>query len=285
LNTVIRLFQMRESATKKGNSNNKKQTKRRADSDKIQLAIARELQSAGTPTPIWTTDSTISLSSESARHGRFYMENIIFLVEDTLFKVPRASFERSELFTTIFSLSAPDDTVVDGSDDEHPFKLDGIGQSDFQAFLEVLYPCNSPMQIGSINQTTWISTLKLSTMWDFFEVRKLAIQTLSTMGMDPVSQVASALQYDVPKWLFAGLESLVKRKEAISIPEAKILGLETAIRIYQIREGGLAGYFGYVEDSGPVLASCDFTEGIRREFAEELTLREVDETVKSGQEG
>lgn len=61
-------------------------------------------------------------------------------VEDTLFKVPRASFERSELFATTFSLSNTENTVVDGSDDEHPFKLDGINKSDFQAFLEVLYP-------------------------------------------------------------------------------------------------------------------------------------------------
>lgn len=120
-------------------------------------------------------------------------------------------------------------------------------------------------------------------MWDFFEVRNLAIQALSTMEMDPVFQVANALQYKVPKWLFAGLESLVKRKEAISISEAKTLGLEMAIRVYQIREEGLAKYHGYAQDSGPMRAYCDFSEGIRREFAEEL--REVEQAVGSGQEG
>ena len=125
------------------------------------------------------------------------------------------------------------------------------------------------MQAGGKNQATWLSTLKLSTMWDFFEIRHLAIETLSTIGMDPVTQVANALQFNVPRWLFAGLESLVKRKEAISISEAKNVGWETAIRVYQIQEEGLARLHGYAGDVGP-LASCDFAEDIRREFAVEL---------------
>lgn len=60
-------------------------------------------------------------------------------VEDALFKVPRVSFECSELFATIFSLSTAN-TAVDESDNKHPFKLYGISKLDFQAFLEVLYP-------------------------------------------------------------------------------------------------------------------------------------------------
>lgn len=123
--------------------------------------------------------------------------------------------------------------------------------------------------------------MKLSTMWDFFEVRNLAIQALSTMEMDPVFQVANALQYKVPKWLFAGLESLVKRKEAISISEAKTLGLETTIRIYQIREDVLANY--YEHNIETVRLSLDSAEAIRREFAEEI--REVEQVVESRPEG
>jgi hypothetical protein len=76
LNTVIRLFQLRESAKAKGNGS------RRQSTDKIRLAIAQELP-AGTPTFTWAS-TDISLSSEWAHHGRFYMENIIFLVRRCL---------------------------------------------------------------------------------------------------------------------------------------------------------------------------------------------------------
>lgn len=121
-------------------------------------------------------------------------------------------------------------------------------------------------------------------MWDFFEIRDLAIQALSTMGMDPVSQVANSLQFNVPKWLFAGLKSLVMRQESISISEAKTLGLETAIRIYQIREEGLRGPLRngsnlpiYAQSTGDLLAYCDFTESTRREFAEELRQAESEQ--------
>lgn len=50
---------------------------------------------------------------------------------------------------------------------------------------------------------------------------------------------------------------------------SKEWGWETAIRVYQIQEEGLARLHGYAGDVGP-LASCDFAEDIRREFAVEL---------------
>lgn len=134
-------------------------------------------------------------------------------------------------------------------------------------------------QLGVISETVWISALKLSTMWDHFDVRNLAIKMLSTMGMDPVTQVVNAIQYNVHEWLPAGLERLAKRREAISISEAKLLGWEMAIRIYQVREKSSAQYDqdnGYGSDRNHY-AYC--AEGIRKEFAEEL--KGIEQTVES----
>ena len=61
-------------------------------------------------------------------------------VEDTLFRVPQVYFENTAIFDTIFTLPAANNTPVDGSEDEHPFKLDGISKAEFRAFLKVLYP-------------------------------------------------------------------------------------------------------------------------------------------------
>ena len=60
-------------------------------------------------------------------------------MEDNLFKVPRACFERS-FFDIIFTLPAANNTAVNGSDDDHPFKIEGIKKVDFLGFLKVLYP-------------------------------------------------------------------------------------------------------------------------------------------------
>ena len=68
------------------------------------------------------------MASKPKRHGEFYIEHVVFLVrcnwfelinydliiaffpqvEDTLFKLPRAPFERAGIFATIFTLPAGD---------------------------------------------------------------------------------------------------------------------------------------------------------------------------------
>jgi len=228
------------------------------------------------------------------------MECIIFLVEGTLFKVPRFPFERAGIFATIFTLPSGENTIAEGCSDEHPFKLDGISKIDFQTFLRVVCPRNTTTEY-SMTVEKWISVLKLSTMWDFHETRELVIKELSKEGMiDLVVKVVLAKQYKIREWLFAGYEGLIKRKEAISTIEAELLGLTTVVRLFRIREESIAkrymrratrpnnfwpGNSALVnmeyEDPGPYAfdrTDCDCTEEIRREFAKEL--KEVEEVAE-----
>jgi len=57
----------------------------------------------------------------------------MFLVHrsKTLFQVPQAYFENTAIFDTIFTLPTANNTPVDGSDNEYPFKLVGISKADF----------------------------------------------------------------------------------------------------------------------------------------------------------
>jgi hypothetical protein len=62
-------------------------------------------------------------------------------VEGCLFKVPRGPFERnSEVFQDMFRLPVPENTVPDGSSDEHPLRLDGVKKNDFRQLLKVMFP-------------------------------------------------------------------------------------------------------------------------------------------------
>lgn len=105
----------------------------------------------------------------------------------------------------------------------------------------------------------WISVLKLSTMWCFDDMRKLAIKELSRkIKIDPVTQIILSRQYKVSEWAYSGHERLVVRSEPISVAEAERLGLSTAIRLYQIR------------DAIAKNSAHDLQGNIWRTFAEEL---------------
>jgi hypothetical protein len=63
-------------------------------------------------------------------------------VEDTVFKVPRCVFDDSPVFSDMFSVPqrATPGTPVDGSDQSHPVKLEGVKLADFRSFLKVFLP-------------------------------------------------------------------------------------------------------------------------------------------------
>lgn len=118
-------------------------------------------------------------------------------------------------------------------------------------------------------------------MWEFDDIRTLAISQLSAQ-IDLVTQIVLGRRYDHLQWVFSGFEGLVKRKEAISVPEAEQLGLSTSIRLVKIREEGAAKRYsqsGFTEfgseikdqrnDDGSAF-DRDCAEGIWKEFAEEL---------------
>jgi hypothetical protein len=61
-------------------------------------------------------------------------------VEDVLFRVPRGIFEQSEAFQDMFRIPAPDNAVVEGSDDDHPLHLEGYLSEDFRQLLRIVLP-------------------------------------------------------------------------------------------------------------------------------------------------
>jgi hypothetical protein len=165
-----------------------------------------------------------------------------------------------------------------------------------------------PLRTTTITEKEWTAALKLSTMWDFFEVRKLAIEELPTVVVNPVTKILLARQYSLPKLLFTGYKELVQRTEPIKIGEAEQLGWDTAILIFQIREESLAKFQAsrieatintiraqnYDSERGSETGGmeseyniqdifdrkhCDGAEGIRKAFAKELEDANKNEVV------
>ncbi|PIL33340.1 hypothetical protein GSI_04791 [Ganoderma sinense ZZ0214-1] len=75
------------------------------------------------------------------RDDEFYCQDIVFLVEDVLFKVPRRPFEHeSEVFSGMFALPPVNSPYgVEGSSDDNPIQLEGVTEDEFKALLWVMF--------------------------------------------------------------------------------------------------------------------------------------------------
>jgi hypothetical protein len=83
----------------------------------------------------------------------------------------------------------------------------------------------------------WTSVLHLATRWEFDSIRTLAIQKLEGLTISAVDKVVLARQFNITSpWTLAAYTDLCQRPETLTFLEARALGLETAMRIYQLRE-------------------------------------------------
>lgn len=91
------------------------------------------------------------------RHDIYYLETVVFRVEDTLFRVPRRGFElESVIFASMFSLPA------------------GVKKRDFQSLLEMMYPMGP--NLPNLTHEDRVAVLRLSTMWELVKVIVLEIR-------------------------------------------------------------------------------------------------------------
>ncbi|KAJ7509745.1 hypothetical protein B0H11DRAFT_1257123 [Mycena galericulata] len=124
---------------------------------------------------------------------------------------------------------------VEGVGDRNPVKLEGISSVDFERLLAALYPLKSP--IPSMPKDHWISVLKLATLWRLLDIRDLAIQHLDGEVRDNVEGIVLARKYHVADWLRSGYTALARSAHpGMSLDDAKMIGWETATKIYRIRE-------------------------------------------------
>jgi len=200
----------------------------------------------------------------------YYLDVVIFQVEDTLFRVPKYFFvNHSDIFATTFSLPQTAETP-EGSSDANPFKLEGVTKEEFTCFLKVAYPLKqlpqNPQSLYTISSEEWQSALKLATLWRFHSLRQLALSKLSTMKTDPVSRIMMGRNFRVAKWLSMGYTALARREEPPSVQEANILGVETIVFIFHVREAS----------NNSNRSNFDFAPTIRKVFAKELQDVEAD---------
>lgn len=79
--------------------------------------------------------------------------------------------------------------------------------------------------------------MHLATRWEFEDIRLLAIRELEQLPLDEVAKILLSRQYDiVSPWVVEAYFKLCTRPEALDLKEASALGLDTTVRISQLRE-------------------------------------------------
>ncbi|KAH6866205.1 hypothetical protein BKA70DRAFT_1077315, partial [Coprinopsis sp. MPI-PUGE-AT-0042] len=146
-------------------------------------------------------------------------------VEDTLYsiRIPTSLLkQQSEAFAGMFSL----DNCSEGLSDDSPIVFEGCKSDDFDSLLKVLIPryvvymiltLHSVSNFSAPWQQEWISTLKLATVWQMDEIRKVSISKLSEMSMPAIENVTLAREYHIASWLREGIASLASDAHAIKI--------------------------------------------------------------------
>ncbi|KDQ49165.1 hypothetical protein JAAARDRAFT_82951, partial [Jaapia argillacea MUCL 33604] len=164
------------------------------------------------------------------KHESFYIHDdmVVFLVEDTLFRVHSFFFKRdSQYFRTLLLQHGPSSEI-------YPVRLDGVSVADLETFLGVLYPVDFTKRAAA-TADEWTSVLTLATKWSFITIRSLAIRELFPLA-SPVDKIVVGRQYDIPEWLPDAYVAVCERPEALTKKEGERLGLDEVIKISQLRQ-------------------------------------------------
>lgn len=206
--------------------------------------------------------------SRVPHHPEFYLRdgNITFIVENTLFCVHRFFFEReSQVFMREFA-QAPQD----GISDDNAFRVEDVTSVDFATLLWVWYSPKYRLDRTSLDN--WLVVLELSTRWQFLEMKKLAVERLQSLEIDPIDKIVIYNKYEIDRsLLLPEYKHLCTREGQMSIEEGEKVGLLTVLAIHQARERAFRSAAANRRQS---ITSADADVGIDEEELEQI-LRDV----------
>ncbi|KAI5835425.1 hypothetical protein K523DRAFT_347218 [Schizophyllum commune Tattone D] len=198
------------------------------------------------------------------RDDTFYLDVVTFRVSNTLFRVPRYAFEGgSAVFASMFTLPPGQGQDTEGCSDEHPVVLEGATDEEFRHFLRILLPRNALRPDHDLTQEQWTAVLKLATMWDFDDVRQLAVSKMGKMEMSRDQRFRLGRAYSVSKWYHGVLKDLVQRVEPLTKEDVDLVGIDIALGIASNRERIAPSIYGqWLYEERRKVPSTVYKEGL-----------------------
>jgi len=173
------------------------------------------------------------------RDPEYYFQdgNIVFLVENHLFRVHRHFFVReSAVFSDMLSIPAPPDTVVEGDSDDKPIVLDGVKSNDFRSLLWMWYDPGYKRISSSAN--TWYAIMSLADRWQFENVGKVAFEAFAALpGVEAMEKIVVCETYGFKRSVISkAYWAICSRNYPLTYREAEKLGWVACVIIGTIRD-------------------------------------------------
>jgi hypothetical protein len=92
----------------------------------------------------------------------------------------------------------------------------------------------SDFEEHSLSYEQWKSVLRLSTLWGFASLRKLALRSINPPT--PFDQLLLARAHSVDHWILPALSALCERTVPLSLNEARQMSIEDVVLINTVRE-------------------------------------------------
>ncbi|KZP16652.1 hypothetical protein FIBSPDRAFT_713527, partial [Athelia psychrophila] len=161
------------------------------------------------------------------RHARFFLPvgNIYFLIEDTLYSVPRAPFERHS--STAFTGK--------GLTEDDPLVLEDVKAAHFDHLLSILYPSMDPQSTPPVTVDEWTAILHLAVRWGFQSIRTLSITQLTPIATD-IDKIVLGRQYEINPWLHEAFTAVCMREQSVTKEEGRRMRVDDIIEISAIRQ-------------------------------------------------
>lgn len=232
---------------------------------------------------------TTTMSAGTQHDDKFYFTNVVFMIERTLFRIPRQILEaHSEVFRNMFCMPAGD-RATEGSSDQNPIFLEGIASHDFAQLLKVLL--GSPVDhVDDLPQSAadWSAVLNLSHLWGMDSIHSFAFEKLSSTNLDPVDKAALGIRHNLPEWVKPALNELARRTQPLCRRDVEKLGLDVVLKLAEVRESIVGatwagGSIGSTAVGRRTAAHLDFGERIEEVFAEHFPRSLPGDSVKKTQ--
>ncbi|KAI0079520.1 hypothetical protein K474DRAFT_1568223, partial [Panus rudis PR-1116 ss-1] len=137
-------------------------------------------------------------------------------VENYLYRLHRGVLStHSQVFADMFRLpQSPTAPVqLEGRDNDHPIRLDGVVSSAFDNLLRFLYPANSlPYRVWTpppYSTELLVDVLSQSALWGMAAPRQFALHFLEGASCPPVLRIHLAVRYGVPAWISPAFRALI----------------------------------------------------------------------------
>ncbi|KZP16649.1 RHD3-domain-containing protein [Athelia psychrophila] len=173
-------------------------------------------------------DSAPEATDVDTRHARFFIPagNIYFSIEDTLYGVPRAPFERHS--STAFTGK--------GLTEDDPLILEDVRAAHFDHLLSILHPSEYGSGVyTAVTVDDWTAILHLAVRWGFHSIKTLAIKQLTPIATD-IDKIVLGRQYDINPWLHEAFTAVCMREQSVTKEEGRRMRVDDIIEINAIRQ-------------------------------------------------